>query len=702
MDDPTTSLTAGSFGPDGELRTWGPFRIVKKLGQGSFGEVYRAWDPTLEREVALKLLQPSGDSDDYKSVLREARLIARVRHPNIVSVYGVDRHDDRVGFWSELIDGKTLSSLIDTQGPFSPTETALIGVELASALSAVHAAGLLHRDIKTSNAMRESGGRIRLLDFGLSHEHGTGIAFAGTPHYMAPELLSGGRPSVASDIYALGVVLYHLATGRYPPEHEASTSGSLLDLRPDLPPGFVKVVETATDRDPKKRYASAGAMMLALSGLIGGENTELKPRITRRVPRWLIGAGLAVALLGGAALTPPVSRFIESKRAGAGSPALYDSYLKAQELLVRYDKPGNTEKAVELFQETIAKDPQFPLAQAGLGRAYWRLYLNTSNVALIPKALAACDQAQKLDKQLAPVQVTMGMIHVGTGQVDLGMQELQQAERLNGNSPDVYAALSGGYQRQHRMADAKAAMQKAIDLAPTDWRWPYLLASVEIEAGEYAAAEGHVREAIQISPDNGLAYYNLGIVFLRQARYADAQTALEKAVQFAPTFRALSSLGSVLLWEGKYAEAATNISRAVQLNPLDDRAWGNLGSAYQRSPDAKDKARGAFLRAIEVAETARKNTPGDPRLIANLGAYYAQLPNAERSLPLLRQAITLAPDNPDVLFTVGVAYETLGRRKEALKSIAKSLDAGFSPETAKRTPGLVALRADQDAPASIK
>ena len=172
-DDPTLSLDGSQHSPvevPAALGAWGDFRLLERVGHGGFGEVYRAWDPRLEREVALKLLLPNSVSGDeeYRALLREARALASVQHPNIVHVYGIDRHDGRVGFWTDFVHGKTLSALIRAQGPFGYREAALIGLDVARALSAVHRTGLLHRDIKSENVMREEGGRILLMDFGLS------------------------------------------------------------------------------------------------------------------------------------------------------------------------------------------------------------------------------------------------------------------------------------------------------------------------------------------------------------------------------------------------------------------------------------------------------------------------------------------------------------------------------------------------------
>jgi Tol biopolymer transport system component len=261
------------------IGAWGPLRLLERVGEGSFGEVYRAWDPRLEREVALKLLRhEDAERDEVASaVIEEGRLLARVRHPNVVTVYGADRIDGRVGVWMELIRGRTLERVLREQGPYSVQEATVIGVDLCRALSAVHRAGLLHRDVKAQNIMREEGGRIVLMDFGAGF---AGVAgrdapqLAGTPLYMAPEVLAGARATPRSDVYSLGVLLYHLVTEGFPVEgasfrsicerHERGERALLRDARPELPENFVRTVETALARSPEARFESAGAMEAAL------------------------------------------------------------------------------------------------------------------------------------------------------------------------------------------------------------------------------------------------------------------------------------------------------------------------------------------------------------------------------------------------------------------------------------------------------
>jgi hypothetical protein len=218
---------------------------------------------------------------------REGELLARVKHANVVTIYGADEFDGIVGLWMELIHGRTLEAELTTRGTFSPQEALPLGRELCRALAAVQGAGLLHRDVKAHNVMRETGGRIVLMDFGTGKDVGPGAPaaakaggdLAGTPLYLAPELFAGAAATPASDIYSLGVLLFHLVTGKYPVEganraeiqaaHALHRRTRLRDARPDLPDGVVQVIERAIAPEAAQRYQTAGAFDEALAGASG-------------------------------------------------------------------------------------------------------------------------------------------------------------------------------------------------------------------------------------------------------------------------------------------------------------------------------------------------------------------------------------------------------------------------------------------------
>lgn len=304
--------------------TWGRFGLLEELGQGGFGRVHRAWDPDLRREVALKLINLGGlGPDDVASVLREGQLLARIRHPHVVTVFSAQSIDRSVGLAMELVRGHTLSTVIARQGVMSALEAAVIGLQIADALAAVHHLGVVHQDVKPSNVMRESGGRIVLMDFGAGRDLGDGREqerIIGTPQYMAPEVLAGERATNAADLYSLAVLLFYLVSGKHPVEgttfaqlrsaHARGTRRSLAELRPDLPTTFVEIVEQSLDKDGSRRHPSAASLRAALAefarptqdshgeqyGTPAIPSTRDKTRVF--IGRFALGASALVSLCG--------------------------------------------------------------------------------------------------------------------------------------------------------------------------------------------------------------------------------------------------------------------------------------------------------------------------------------------------------------------------------------------------------------------
>jgi serine/threonine protein kinase/tetratricopeptide (TPR) repeat protein len=314
---PDLGETAPDVVPSGPR--WGRLVMLERIGQGMSCEVHRAFDTDLHRQVALKLLHEEGQAARvaHDRILQEARRLARVRHPHVVQVLGAEQHNDRVGLWMELVEGESLDRTVRSRGTFGAREASVIGQDVCSALAAVHASGLLHRDVKAQNVMREEGGRIVLMDFGTGEElfrdRGT-PRIVGTPLYLAPEILDGKAASVQSDLYSVGVLLFYLVTGEFPvtasnieqlgAAHKQRQLRRLRDVRPDLPSGFVKVIDRALEHEPAARFQSAGEMEAALRdqpgafqppGLVG----EVKPKVsTWRPAAWVSVAAMLAVVVG--------------------------------------------------------------------------------------------------------------------------------------------------------------------------------------------------------------------------------------------------------------------------------------------------------------------------------------------------------------------------------------------------------------------
>lgn len=334
-DMPEKGVAASPSTAAGTLGEWGHLQLLERIASGSFGEVFRAWDSRLDRQVALKLLyRGSPGTVEESAVIAEGRLLARVRHPNVVIVYGAERIDDRVGIWTEYIDGVTLAVMIDRDGPLPVDRVVEVGVDLCRALGALHDAGVVHGDVKAQNVLQEEAtGRIVLVDLGTGREHATDAAVAaahisGTPLYMAPELWKGAHPTVATDLYSAGVLLHYLATGTFPvagsttdqvrAAHERGDRTWLSRVRPDLPAWFSAVVDAATSIDPSSRPTTVRAMEATL------EQYRRAPARRRRLTQFaaMLTALAAVSALSVYALRTPRSYPPDVAPAAIARPAV--------------------------------------------------------------------------------------------------------------------------------------------------------------------------------------------------------------------------------------------------------------------------------------------------------------------------------------------------------------------------------------------
>ncbi len=289
----TLSKVAAAFGslhepPPAEsavLFRWGPLEVIEQISAGQFGEVFRARDPQVGRDVALKL--DHGRGSLARTWLAEAQRLAQVQHPNVLSVYGAAVHDQRAGIWTELLTGLTLEERLQRDGPLGASELVAVGGELCQALAAVHGAGLVHGDLKTSNVVRAGQGKWVLIDFGAAQlASRDATPRQGTPDYLAPEVAAGEPPTPAADLFALGAVLFRLATG----QHRAATGSSTLrDLRPDLPLPLVTTVDGLLSERPADRPSTAGRAERRLMAA----GFEASPS-----PRHLVRHWWPVALIG--------------------------------------------------------------------------------------------------------------------------------------------------------------------------------------------------------------------------------------------------------------------------------------------------------------------------------------------------------------------------------------------------------------------
>ena len=358
----------------------GRYRLVSLLGRGGMGEVYRADDLTLDQTVALKFL-PAGIADNGERLAQfhaELRIARQVSHKNVCRLYDLGEHEGRRFLTMEYVDGEDLATLLRRIGRLPQDKAVDIARQLCAGIAAAHERGVLHRDLKPANVMIDGDGNVRITDFGLAVAAGDVTASrAGTPQYMAPEQLNGGAATVKSDIYALGLVLFEMFTGRR--AFEAKTFNELLSLHAsrtltnpssmvrDLDPAIERVILRCLEHDPAQRPGSALAVAAALPGgdplaaalaagetpspemiAAAGETSAFSPAIGLSLFAAIIVGLLAVTLLADRV------QFIARIPLEKSTDALED---RAREIVAKLgytEKPADTARGFLVLQDYIS------------------------------------------------------------------------------------------------------------------------------------------------------------------------------------------------------------------------------------------------------------------------------------------------------------------------------------------------------------
>lgn len=621
-------------------QTLGHYRIVEKIGAGGMGEVYRAHDEQLDRDVALKVLPPGTLSDEAarRHFRQEALTLAKLNHPNIETVYEFSTQDDVDFLAMELIPGCSLAQRLKG-GPLSEHELVRLATQFAEGLAFAHEHGVIHRDLKPSNLMITPDGRLKILDFGLARLFSadqdadltqsistTTGSISGTVPYMSPEQLRGMPVDARSDIYAAGCVLYEMAAGHrpFPQSQSAELIGAILHEKPDPPssrnhritPSLESVVMKALEKEPASRYRSARELRVALEGVATGGPKPPKSRLalfaTATVSAIIVLlVGLALRLNIGGAADRLLRRGVPRGASAASAP------IKArQSVAVLGFKNASGRPDVAWLSTGLS---EMLTTELGMGEKVRTV--SEENVARTKVDLSLSEPDSLAKDTLARVRKNLGADFVVLGSyVDLGKDaggqirlDLRLQDARNGETIAPVSVTGTESQLFDLVSKAGAQLREKLGVE----------AISEAEAGS-------ARAALLTEPEAARLYAG-GLAKLRVFDALTARDLLQAAIAADP----------------KYALAHSALASA----------WAALGYDVR----AKDEAKKAFDLSAGL--------PREQRLL--IEARYAEAVGTwDKAAEIYKTLFTFFPDNLDYGLRLANAQNRGANPKDALVTVA--------------------------------
>jgi TolB-like protein len=682
----------------------GHYEITGLLGKGGMGEVYRARDTKLERDVALKVLPADMASDPARleRFEREAKTVAALNHPHIVTLYSVEEDRGTRFLTMELVEGQGLDHLIPPEG-LPLTQVFEIGTAVAGALAAAHDKGIVHRDLKPANVMVTRTGHVKVLDFGLAkltqekpasdidETEGLSLTNAGsvlgTVPYMSPEQLRGQPVDSRSDIFSFGVLLYELATGRRPflADNSADLTSAILresppsltELKPDLPGPLNRIVMRCLEKDQGNRYQSTLDIRNDLRELrrevesgvsySSAAIPEVKPARTGMHGRWwmAIAASVIVAV---AAFVFLQDRGQQPRPTAPPTPA---SAPPEQSIAVLPFVDLSPDKNQEYFSDGIAEELLNLLARVhGL-----KVTARTSSFSFKGKDV----EVPEIGRQLGVSHVLEGSVRMSGDRVRITAQLIHTADGFQVWSQNWDRTLDDIFAIQDEIAaevvrELKVTLLGDVPKARTTDPKAYAMHLQAVQLARKRSAEGYAqsdslyREVLAIDPGYAPSWVNLASNLVNEVfigvRSADdafpqAREAADKALEIDPeSASAHAALGSIAVAGGNLADAATHFERALKLDPASPTVLGNSSALL--------KSLGRIEDAIMLDEETVRRDPVNTSWLFNLAAAKHWADQNDESIALLRTVLNLSPGFSGARLILGEALLGKGDAEAAL------------------------------------
>jgi tetratricopeptide (TPR) repeat protein/tRNA A-37 threonylcarbamoyl transferase component Bud32 len=595
-------------------RTLGRYEIHEKLGAGGMGDVYRALDKDLGRDVAVKVLPPllARDPGRRTRFEREARILATLDHRNIAAIHGLERAEGVLFLVLELVPGETLQERA-VRGPLPLEEALLLFRQIALALEAAHAKGIVHRDLKPANVKATPDGTVKLLDFGLGKTFGAHVAVEaddareaspapetiarsfeqtvtglvlGTAAYMSPEQAQGVPVDQRTDIFSFGVLFQEMLTGKNPftrgtsaetraailGEAAPSLSASRRDIAADTLSRLQSVLDQCLAKDPADRHQRTTDLLVDLEGIASQNAAPTTAAAAARRRLLVTASGVGLLLAGALAYQPawrnePIHLPDEDPLAAswAASPAALDAYLRGS-LEARKLTSEGLRGSIRHFERAIAIEPSFAAAQLGRARSWLQLSsFQEPPLEAMPRARASAQEALAREPKLAEAHVVLAAVALYYDWDWIEAENsLQRALELN---PRLAAAhsLYGNYLISiGRPDEALRSIQRAQILEPRSVVYHFDKVWALLTARRYPEALIEGRRAISFDPDYALGHSILGLAEALNGHRAAALRTLETAVSLedGPVERGFLALGHALA--GSPAEARAQLAKVKE------------------------------------------------------------------------------------------------------------------------------------------
>lgn len=384
------------------------------------------------------------------------------------------------------------------------------------------------------------------------------------------------------------------------------------------------------------------------------------------------------------------------ERANAGvhateNIAAYDLYLKGRNAMRGQQDLKNVDAAMNFYQDALKNDPGFALAYAGLSEASLVNYREKKDAFWAQKALAAAEQAERLNDNSAEVHFVLGRVYLGTGKTAEAIAELKRALAIEPNSDDGYRGLGGAFLALGEKEQALQAYEKAVQINSYYWYNYNQLGKAYSAVGDYDKALAAYKRVTELEPDNSFGYLNLGVAYCQQGKYEEAIPYFQKSLQLQPSYLAYSNLGTAYFYLKRYPDSVPMFEKAVELNPNDQLFMGNLADSYRWSGQ-RDKANATYDKAIALAYKELEVNPKSTDALEGLALYYGKKGDASQSIEFIRRARSINAADVDLMYVEAVVFALANRPDDALKSLRATFGKGYSVQQAQNDPELTTLQ----------